>query len=197
MLDARSKSIILVTGPSGAGRSTALHVLEDLGYECIDNMPLSLVPRLIDGPPLGHPVALGVDPRNRDFSADAMLQLLSFLVERDDLQTRLLYIDAKPEVLLRRYSETRRPHPFFSQDSLEDSIDREADLLLPIRSRADVLIDTSEMSPHELKAELGQRFASTREDGLAVTLQSFSYKRGVPQGVDMVFDCRFLKNPHW
>jgi UPF0042 nucleotide-binding protein len=189
--------LVLVTGPSGAGRSTAIHALEDLGYEAIDNLPLSLVPRLIDGPPLGRPVALGIDVRNREFSVSALIELIDGLTRDPRTALELLYLDCTPSELIRRYSQTRRSHPLAPGETPSEGIAREIELLTPIRARADHLIDTTEMSPHDLKTELARWFDVGKATGLAVSVQSFSYRRGVPRGVDMVFDCRFLKNPHW
>lgn len=189
--------LVLVTGPSGAGRSTAIHALEDLGYEVIDNLPLSLVPRLIDGLPLGRPIALGLDARNRDFNATALIELIDALTRDSRVNLELLYLDCSPAELIRRYSQTRRRHPLAQEDTPTEGVAREIDLLAPIRARADHLIDTSEMTPHDLKAEITRWFARSHGAGLAVSVQSFSYKRGIPRGVDMVFDCRFLANPHW
>jgi UPF0042 nucleotide-binding protein len=189
--------LVLVTGPSGAGRSTAINALEDLGHEVIDNLPLSLVPRLIDGPPLGKPIALGLDVRNRDFNATALIELIDSLTRDPRLTIEVLYLDAAPPVLIQRYSETRRRHPLAPDGDPAAGVEREIDLLAPIRVRADVLIDTSDMSPHDLKAEIGRWFGRGAAGKLAVSIESFSYKRGVPRGVDMIFDCRFLSNPHW
>lgn len=189
--------MVLVTGPSGAGRGTAIHALEDLGFEAIDNLPLSLVPRLLDGPALDRPVALGIDVRNRDFSASALIELIDNLTRRPDVVPEVLYLDCEPEELVRRYSETRRRHPLKPGEPPSQGIDSEIDLLAPIRARADVLIDTTGLTPHDLKAELARWFDSAGQERLAVSVQSFSYKRGVPRGLDMMFDCRFLRNPHW
>ncbi|KFE33988.1 glmZ(sRNA)-inactivating NTPase [Thioclava atlantica] len=188
--------MVLVTGPSGAGRTTAIGALEDLGYEPITNLPLSFVPRLLSGH-LEHPVALGVDVRGRDFSAAALIELIDTLTREPDLDLDLLYLDARPEVLERRYSETRRRHPLSPDEAPGEGIAAENDILAPIRLRADVLIDSSEMSPHELRAEVGRFFDTGRIEKLAVSVSSFSYKRGVPRGIDLMFDCRFLSNPHW
>ena len=189
--------LVLVTGPSGAGRSTAIDALEDLGYEVIDNLPLSLVPRLIEGEPLGRPIALGLDVRNRDFNATALIELIDGLTRDPRVALQVVYVDCAVPELIRRYSQTRRRHPLAPAETPAEGIAREIDLLAPIRVRADHLIDTSEMSPHDLKAELAQWFDGGGATRLAVSLQSFSYKRGLPRGVDMVFDCRFLRNPHW
>lgn len=189
--------IVLVTGPSGAGRATAIKVLEDAGFEAIDNIPLRMIPRLFDGEPPERPVALGIDVRNRDFSMERLLELHESLIADPNRAATLLYLDCRPDVLLRRYSETRRRHPLTPEDSPDEGIMREIALLNPIEARADIVIDTSDLSPHDLKAELHQWFTDSSDQKLSVSLQSFSYKRGLPPGVDMVFDCRFLANPHW
>jgi RNase adapter protein RapZ len=190
-------SLILVTGPSGAGRTTAIRVLEDLGYEGIDNIPLSLVPRLIEGPPLGHPIALGLDVRNRDFNATALIELIDNLTRDPAVTLEVLYLDCAPGTLIRRFSETRRRHPLAPNETPAQGVEREIDLLAPIRVRADHLIDTTDLTQHDLKAEIAALFDAGPAGRMSVSVQSFSYKRGVPRGVDMIFDCRFLANPHW
>ena len=190
--------LVLVTGPSGAGRSTAIRALEDMGFEAIDNMPFSLLPRLLDGRSTPEkPLALGLDVRNRDFSTDALIALIERLDGQTGLQLAVLYLDCRPEVLQQRFSETRRRHPLAPQESVEAGIAREFDLLVPVRVRSDLLVDTSDMSPHDLRAELERWFTAPDGRKLAVSVHSFSYKRGLPHGLDMVLDCRFLNNPHW
>jgi UPF0042 nucleotide-binding protein len=189
--------IVLVTGPSGAGRSTAIRSLEDLGFEAIDNLPLSLMPRLLEGPAPEKPLALGIDPRNRDFSTFGLIEVIDRLSSGQGGALQVLYLDCNRDVLLRRFSETRRRHPLAPADSPELGIDREMDLLGPIKARADVLLDTSDMSPNELRNELSRWFAPEGSAPLALTVHSFSYKRGLPRGLDMVLDCRFLQNPYW
>ncbi|WP_241691193.1 RNase adapter RapZ [Roseovarius sp. A46] len=189
--------LVLVTGPSGAGRSTAIHVLEDIGFEAIDNLPLSLLPRLFAGPRLDKPLALGIDVRNRDFSVRALLEVIDGGGVPAPGKMEVLYLDCRPDVLVRRFSETRRRHPLAPGGSVEDGIARELDLLGPVRDRSDIVVDTSDMSPHDLRAELERWFAPGGAKRLSISVQSFSYKRGLPRGLDMVFDCRFLTNPHW
>ena len=192
-----SQRIVLVTGPSGAGRSTAINALEDFSFEAIDNIPLSLIPRLVEGEALPRPLALGVDVRNRDFSAQGLLDLQLALSARPGLSVDLLYLDCSAEVLARRYSETRRRHPLAPDDSPSDGIAREIALLEDVRARADILIETSDLTVHDLRASMQNWFGQTTGQRMAVSLHSFSYKRGIPQGLDTVFDVRFLRNPHW
>jgi len=189
--------VVLVTGASGAGRATAINALEDLGYETIDNLPLSLVERLLDGPPRRAPLALGIDVRNRDFSTDAMVALLDDLAADPDTSAELLYLDCRTDVLIRRYSETRRRHPLAPSESPDIGIAREMELLVPVRARADRLIETSELTVHDLKAEIGEKFGTSASASMSISVESFSYKRGLPRGADMVLDVRFLANPHW
>jgi len=191
------RRLVLVTGPSGAGRSSALNVLEDAGFETIDNLPLRLMPALLASPEQNRPMALGIDARNRDFSTNAILDLLGELSARSDLTVELFYLDCDTDVLLRRFSETRRRHPLSPGDSPAAGIEREQGLLRALRTRADVLIDTSQLNVHDLRAEVEHWFAPGGKHDLSISVQSFSYKRGLPRSVDLVFDCRFLRNPFW
>lgn len=192
----KPQKLIVVSGPSGAGRSTAINVLEDLGFEAIDNVPLSLIPRLTNAE-LAHPLAIGIDVRNRDFSIDGVTELLAQLRGRDDIEAQLLFLEANEDTLVRRYSETRRRHPLAPDEPAIQGIRKEADLLMPLREKAEFLLDTSDLSPHDLKASLTEWFGDEGGSLFGVSVQSFSYKRGAPKGVDMTFDCRFLKNPYW
>jgi UPF0042 nucleotide-binding protein len=190
--------IVIVTGPAGAGRTTAIRALEDFGFEAIDNLPLSLMPRLVAGPPMQKPLVVGLDPRNRDFAIDALTDMLDELGARPGCRPVLAYIDCAAAVLVQRYNETRRRHPSSPNESPGIGIERETQLLAPLRDRADVLIDTTALNVHELRAELARWFAPGESGaGLAVSVESFSYARGLPRGADMVMDCRFLRNPHW
>ena len=191
------RRIVFVTGPSGAGRSSALNVMEDAGFEVIDNLPMRLLPLLFDEPDQTRPLALGIDARNRDFSTNTVIDLLGRLATRAGVVAELLFLDCSTDVLFRRFSETRRRHPMAPADRPAEGIQAEQDLLTPLRARADVLIDTSDLNVHELRAEVEHWFAPGGKRHLSVTVQSFSYKRGLPRSVDMVYDCRFLKNPYW
>lgn len=189
--------LVLLTGPSGAGRSTAIKALEDAGYETIDNLPLGLFNRLLSGEPLKQPMALGLDVRSRDFSPQALLAAMKIARAYPGTAAQLLYLDCREEVLRRRYNETRRTHPMARQEDPTEGIQRELRLLQDVPGHADVLIDTSELTPHDLRHAISTRFAHREEQAIGITVQSFSYKRGLPQGADIVMDCRFLHNPHW
>jgi UPF0042 nucleotide-binding protein len=196
-LEIEKQRLVLVTGPSGAGRSTAINALEDLGYESIDNLPLSLLPRLLQGPAHDRPLALGLDTRNREFSTIALMDTIADLSLQTTFDFDVLYLDCSDDVLLRRFSETRRRHPMAGSEDPLRGIAREKQMLEVVRARADILIDSSDLSPHNMRAEIATLFSPEREQGLAVSLHSFSYKRGLPRSADMVLDCRFLRNPHW
>jgi UPF0042 nucleotide-binding protein len=189
--------IVLVTGPSGAGRSTAIRALEDLGFEAIDNLPLSFLPRLARMGPHDRPLALGLDVRNRDFGAALLDHAPDRMGTLFGAPVELLFLDCADETLIRRFSETRRPHPLSRDGAPEDGIGQERALLAPLRARADIVIDTSRLSPHELRAQVERWFAPPGGRPLSVTVESFSYKQGLPPGLDIVMDCRFLRNPHW
>ena len=189
--------VVLVTGPSGAGRTTAINALEDAGFESIDNMPLSLAPRLFEQPGLSRPMALGLDTRNRDFSTAQMMDTIATLSANPSLTLEVLYLDCSEDVLIRRFSETRRRHHLSPDGAALAGIQLDLDLMQPARVRANVLIDTTQLSPHDLRAEVTRYFAPDKGNPMAISVQSFSYKRGTPRGIDMMFDCRFLRNPYW
>lgn len=188
--------LVLLTGPSGAGRSTALNALEDLGFETIDNLPLALAPTLLDGG-LTRDMALGIDVRTRDFSPAALTALLANIAHLTGQSAELVVLEAEAGVLANRYNETRRRHPMAPAGTPEAGIAKELEMLVPLRDQATVLIDTSALSPHDLRAEMQRIFGRSGSHDLAISVQSFSYKRGLPLAADVVFDCRFLKNPHW
>ncbi len=191
------QEIIIVTGPAGAGRTTAIKAMEDFGIEAIDNLPLSLMDRIISGPTIAGALAIGIDTRTRGFSSEALLEVLDSIDKNPNCTATLLYLDCTSEALLRRFSETRRRHPASPDGSPSLGIEHEIRLLSELRTRADILVDTSEFSPHQLRAELARWFSQDKAARLVISVQSFSYKRGTPRGVDMMIDCRFLRNPHW
>lgn len=189
--------LILVSGPAGAGRTTAIRSLEDLGFEAIDNLPLDLVKSVLKPKKASEKIAIGLDTRGRDFTVEGLLGLLKSLSSLEYVDFELLYLSCTMEVLLRRYSETRRRHPLADGKSPHEGIEQELILLEPIRHKADILIETSELTPHDLRNSIKQLFLNTGVNLLSISLKSFSYKRGLPRGADITLDCRFLKNPHW
>jgi len=190
--------VVVVTGMSGAGRSTALKALEDLGYEAVDNLPLSLLSSLLTpGTAAARPLAIGVDARTRDFGPALFLEELDELVRHRKFIVRVLFLDCDSEVLQRRFSETRRRHPVTPDRRVTDGIKRERAMLEPLRDRADEVIDTTDMAIGDLKRLLDSNYALERLPGLAVFVTSFAYRHGLPHEADLVFDVRFLKNPHY
>ena len=190
-------AIVIVTGPAGAGRTTAIHALEDLGYEAIDNLPMMLLERLLDGPPLDRPMAIGIDPRTRGFSASALAAMIERVRDWNEGLAQLLYVDCAADVLLRRFSETRRRHPSARDETPGVGVERELEQLAGLRDHADILIDTTKLTPHDLRARLGQWFSKDGQSTLSILVQSFAFKREAPRGLDMMMDLRFLRNPHW
>ena len=196
------KSILIVTGLSGAGKSTTLKTLEDAGWETVDNLPLMLVDRLLAAPaPEGRdpledrPLAIGIDSRTRGFDADAILARIEALKARSGANVEMLFLDCSGTVLERSYAETRRRHPLALDRPAADGIARERELLEPLRRAADHLIDSSDLSANALQQAVRESFSGSFESTL--TLLSFGFARGVPRNADLVFDMRFLRNPHW
>jgi UPF0042 nucleotide-binding protein len=195
---------VVVSGLSGAGKSTALKLLEDHGYEAVDNLPLALLRRLAAadeadsaGAQPRRPIAVGIDSRTRDFQPDQLIALLGELRQRDDLAVQLLYFDCEDDVLLKRFTATRRRHPLASDRPIADGIAAERRLMLPLRAAADLVIDTSTAALPEFRQALAAQFALDALPGLSIMVLSFSYKLGLPREADLVFDVRFLRNPHY
>ncbi len=187
----------MVTGVSGAGRSTALKALEDLGYEAVDNLPLSLLPNLIGARAPRPPLAIGIDVRTRDFGVVALLAALDRLVAKHKLEFKIVFLDCEDDRLVRRYTETRRRHPLAGDRPVMDGIALERQRVLPLRDRADLVIDTTSLSPGDLKRLLAGHFALDAVPGIAIFVTSFSYRHGLPRDADLVLDVRFLRNPHY
>ncbi len=192
--------VVLVTGMSGAGRSTALKILEDLSYEAVDNLPLSLLAGLIrhgraDG--ATRALAIGIDSRTRDFAINPVLDVLDNLVNEERIALRIVFLDCDDDVLLRRYTETRRRHPLAEDRPVPDGIRLERRLLSRLRDRADAVIDTSGTTLWALKEQMTGRFSLDNRTELNVSVTSFSYRQGLPREADLVFDVRFLANPHY
>lgn len=194
----RDRSVVVITGLSGAGMTTALKIFEDLGYEAVDNLPLGLVPALVDhDETAGRPLALTLDSRAHGFDPAAFLEMLDDLKRRPRMTVRLVFVDCDLEVLQRRYTETRRRHPMAIDRPLADGMRREAGLLAPLASRADLVVDTSVLSQHDLRRVLTGHFGDAAAGQLFVSVISFSFRAGLPREADLVFDVRFLTNPHW
>lgn len=192
------RRVLLVTGMSGAGRSSTLKLLEDMGYEAVDNLPLSLLSDLVSlNERDRHPIAIGIDIRTRDFGVSPFLLQIDRLVAAGDLDARVLFLDCEDEVLRRRFSETRRRHPLAAEGTVSDGIAGERRLLSGLRDRADVVVDTSVLSLIELKRLLTGQFALDAGPALAVFVVSFAYRHGLPREADLVLDVRFLANPHY
>lgn len=191
------QQILLVTGMLGAGKSTVLRELEDLGWEAIDNFPIRLVQRMIGGDTARHPLAIGFDCRTRGFVPQEIIERIDRLAEQDDVVITTLFIDCAGHELERRFNETRRRH-FLAQDrTVATGIAAERELLAPLRGWADVLIDTSRFSSHDLRLRVRDLFATETPRETTVTVSSFGFARGMPPVADLVFDMRFLDNPHW
>lgn len=193
----RGWAVVIVTGMSGAGRTLALKAFEDLGYETVDNLPLTLLPSLVRGDTTGRPLAIGIDIRTRDFGVEPVMDGIGRMVSECRARARLLFIDCDDDVLCRRYTETRHRHPLAVDRPLLDGIRHERRLIAPLRGRADVVVDTSQLPPGELKRLIEGHFSLNRSPGLVVFVTSFSFRRGLPREADLVFDARFLRNPHY
>ena len=199
MADSGQK-LVLVTGLSGGGKSTALHALEDLGCYCVDNLPAALLKefaqQIINNPARYSRVALGVDARSPGSDLDEIPLWLETLAKAG-LNCQLLFLTADVKAIIKRFSETRRRHPLTSeQHSLPQAIEREKELLDGLRQKADWVIDTSDTNIHQLRRQVWN-CAGNENDTMTIVLESFAFKRGVPQDVDFIFDARILPNPHW
>lgn len=188
--------LILVTGMSGAGKSIALKTLEDSGFEAIDNMPLSFFPYIVNSSTPTRNLAIGNDIRSRDFSIEYFLKVIAELKNNPNIDFKLLFLDCDDETLRRRFTETRRRHPLALDRPVLDGIHHERALISKLRDVADLVIDTSETEAADLRKTIISNFAQ-EERNLSVVFTSFSFKHGIPREADMVFDVRFLKNPHY
>jgi UPF0042 nucleotide-binding protein len=202
LADTLRRPFVIITGMSGGGRSTALHALEDFGYVAVDNVPLPLLGDLMRstaGSPgeMAAPLAFGIDTRTYGFDAHDLARRVQELRLRADLAPRLLYLDCDTETLQRRYTESRRPHPMAPDRPVIDGIAEERSMIGRLRDSADLVVDTSMLTPHQFKQLLLGHFALGAAAGMRISVMSFSYRRGVPREADLVFDVRFLKNPHY
>lgn len=193
--------LLLVTGLSGAGKSTALKVLEDLGWEVVDNLPLSLLDALLRAPVSrgdeARSLAVGIDSRTRGFKPGALVRQMKALRDEGARDIATLFLDCAGAELERRYSETRRRHPMAEDRPAADGIAREREIMDPLRRWAEHVIDTTKDSSNDLQQEMRQRFAVGAANAPALNLLSFGFARGLPRNADLVFDMRFLTNPHW
>jgi UPF0042 nucleotide-binding protein len=190
--------IVLLTGMSGAGMSTVLKFFEDLGYESVDNLRLGLVATLVrDDRTAGRPLAIAIDSRNANFAVDELLRVKRQLADDPQLNVKLIYLECSDDALQRRFTETRRRHPLAIDRPVTDGIRREREMLWPLRNEADNVIDTSLSSIHDLRRIISAQFQIENAAGLTIFITSFSYRHGVPREADLVFDARFLINPHW
>ena len=188
--------LLLVTGMSGAGKSTVLDALEDMGWDCVDNLPAALLADFVHGERQSRhniPVAVGMDARSRGFDAEKLPGIIRSI---DGVQPEILYLDCAGAELARRYDETRRRHPLAFDRPAEDGIARERGITAALRSAADSVLDTTDLTPAELRDELRRRYGEDR-DRPVVTIASFGFARGISRTADLVFDMRFVPNPHW
>ena len=189
--------LIIVIGQSGAGRTTVIHILDDQGFDTLDNVPVHLIPRVASRELVDKPLALGLDIRSKSFSVQNLMKEISNWEALSRSRVVILFLQCSLDILIKRFSLTRRPHPVPGEDSLELSIKRELNLIAPLRDKADLVLDTSNTSPNELRLKLGSIFPLANNRNIQIILQSFSFIKGSPSGLDMIFDCRFLKNPNW
>ncbi|RYE02000.1 MAG: RNase adaptor protein RapZ, partial [Sphingomonadales bacterium] len=200
----RPKHILLVTGMSGAGKSTVLRTLEDLGWETVDNLPLLLLNRLLDTAPAegsdgddDRPLALGIGSQTRGFDAESIVQRIKRLREDHGHNLGTLFLECAGSELERRYSETRRRHPLAQDRPAIDGIMRERELLAPLKQWSNRLIDTTDLSANELAQQIRTTFSVDGLGETTLSILSFGFSRGLPRNADLVLDMRFLKNPHW
>jgi len=192
-----SQETLILTGMSGAGRSTVAHALEDLGWYVVDNLPPSLLSALVakGTGPQGKELAVVVDVRGGEFF-DELSQALAQL-KTESLPYRLVFLDATDQALVQRFESTRRPHPLQGEDRIVDGISREREKLEEIRSQSDVAIDTTNLNVHQLEKRVGEIFGKGAVNGVRINVLSFGYKYGIPVDADLLLDCRFIPNPHW
>jgi RNase adapter protein RapZ len=189
----RLPRLLLVTGMSGAGKSTVLDALEDMGWEVVDNLPADLLQEFVQGGRRTVNAAVGMDVRSRGFDPEMLPELIR---SAEGVEAELLYLDCAGGELIRRYDETRRRHPLAPDRPAEDGIGREREITAPLRNAADSIVDTTDLSPAELRDELRRRYGDD-SDQPVLTIYSFAFSRGILRTADLVFDLRFLPNPHW
>jgi UPF0042 nucleotide-binding protein len=195
--------VLLITGMSGAGKSTALKAIEDLGYDAVDNLPLPLLRHLFESPDNYRrtdsrgAIAIGLDTRTRAFNPETFERRFAELTRRDDLDVKVIFLDSSDEMLRRRFTETRRPHPLAGGGGVMAGVAAERKLLAPLRERADHVFDTTDLTAHDLRRLLAGHFRLDANRTMTISLVSFSYRLGLPRESDILFDVRFLANPHY
>ena len=190
------REIVVITGMSGAGRSTVAHAMEDHGWYVIDNLPPSLLLSVFDMTERSaDSLAVVIDVRGRQFFDD-LNRSLADLAERG-ISRKIIFVDAADDVLVRRFESSRRPHPLQGNDRIVDGIEREREKLRELRSGADLVVDSSQLNVHQLEKKISELFATTENSSLKVNVLSFGYKFGLPVDADLVMDCRFIPNPYW
>ena len=189
--------LILVIGQSGAGRTTVIHILDDQGFDTLDNVPVHLIPQVASTNLEDKPLAIGLDLRSKSFSPQKLMREINNWKTLSKSRVVILFLECSLEILIKRFSLSRRPHPVAGENNLELSIKKELKLIAPLREKADFVLDTSNTSPNELRLKLGSIFSVANNRNIQIMVQSFSFSIGYPTGIDMVFDCRFLKNPNW
>jgi UPF0042 nucleotide-binding protein len=198
-----AKTILLVTGMSGAGKSTVLKTLEDIGWEVVDNLPLVLLDRLLEAPlpqsapDDAQPLAIGIGARTRGFDSERIIRNIQRLNEAHGREVSTLFLDCAGSELERRYSETRRRHPLSLDRPASDGIARERELLAPLRDWANRLVDTTDLTANQLAQQVRDSFGGEAQREPTLSVMSFGFSRGLPRNADLVFDMRFLRNPHW
>ncbi len=189
--------LILVIGQSGAGRTTVIHILDDQGFDTLDNVPVHLIPQVASTNLEDKPLAIGLDLRPKSFSLQKLMREINNWKTLSKSRVVILFLECSLEILIKRFSVSRRPHPVAGENNLELSIKKELKLIAPLREKADFVLDTSNTSPNELRLKLGSIFPVAINRNIQIMVQSFSFSIGYPTGIDMIFDCRFLKNPNW
>jgi UPF0042 nucleotide-binding protein len=196
----KRRQLVIVTGLSGAGKSAVLHAFEDIGFQTVDNLPLSMVEGLLDQVAEGTssaPIAIGIDSRTLEFSPYQFSDTVEAVRKRTDVKAHVLFMEASDEVLMKRFSETRRPHPLGEGQLLRAAIRQERDIMAVVRENIDGILDTSARSSTETRRIIRRRFAGDNMPELIVTFMSFGFAHGVPRDADIVIDVRFLRNPHY